>query len=76
MSGGRRGRDEEGANIETMEDSVNSIKHDDNVNHNNDNVEELYICRLARIWMKLSNHEQKLMTTVVLCLMKVSFLVS
>ena len=60
MSGGRRGRDEEGANFETMEDSVNTIKHDDNVNHNNDNVEELYICRLdgwiiVRIWMKLSN---------------------
>ena len=51
---------EEGANIETMEDSVNTIKHDDNVNHNNDIAEELYICRLdgwiiVRIWMKLSN---------------------
>ena len=53
MEGGGGG--EEGANIETMEDSVNTIKHDDNVNHNNDTAEELYICRLGRIWMKSSN---------------------
>ena len=54
VSGGRGG-DGEGANFETMEDSVNTIKHDDNVNHNNDTAEELYICRLVRIWIKLSN---------------------